>query len=216
MENITDGALLFKSQSAAVQQALRQACEAASQDGSFLITGESGTGKSILACFIYQRSSRRQEPFQIIDFASVTEHLIASELFGHKKGAFTGAVDNKTGLLEQAHKGTLFLDEIGTMPPPMQTKLLTFLDTQTFTRMGETKPVKVDVRVIAATNEDLWRCVQEKTFREDLFHRLNVINLYLPPLRERMEELPDLLELYRCELNVHRRDHKPPIRSYHP
>ena len=159
-------------------------------DVNVLVTGESGTGKEVIARAIHRISARRNEIFVPVDCASLPENLLESELFGYRKGAFTGAISEKKGLFEVAHKGTLFLDEIGEMPISLQSKLLRVLQERRFRRIGGREEIDVDVRVIAATNRDLAEAVSEKTFRGDLYYRLNVITLLLPPLRDRIEDVP--------------------------
>ncbi|MDD4099446.1 MAG: sigma-54 dependent transcriptional regulator, partial [Lentisphaeria bacterium] len=158
-----------------------------------LLTGESGTGKEVFARAIHQLSSRAKKPFIALHCAALNENLLESELFGHEKGAFTGASERTIGRFEHADGGTLFLDEIGEITPSTQVKLLRVLDTHTFERVGGAATIKVDVRLLAATNRDLKAMVAEGTFREDLYYRLNVVNLVLPPLRERQEDIPPLL-----------------------
>jgi len=166
---------------------------AARSDATVLITGESGVGKEVTARLIHQRSARRSSPFAAINCAGVPETLLESELFGHERGAFTGAAAQRRGRFEQADGGTLFLDEIGDMPAELQTRLLRVLSDGQFYRVGGHTPIKVNVRVIAATHQDLEVRVREGLFREDLFHRLNVIRLRLPALRERREDIPLLM-----------------------
>lgn len=165
----------------------------AGSDASVLVTGESGTGKELIAKAIHARSSRRNHPFVAINCGAIPETLIESELFGHKKGSFTGAIADNPGLFRQAHGGTMFLDEIGELPPQMQTKLLRVLQERTVRAVGDTKDVAVDVRVIAATNRDLKKEIKSGAFREDVFYRLNVVNVVVPPLRERREDIPHLV-----------------------
>ena len=159
-----------------------------------LITGESGTGKELVACALHENSNRASKPFIKVNCAAIPKELIESELFGHEKGAFTGAVSSKPGRFELAHEGTLFLDEIAEIPPSAQVKLLRAIQQQEFERVGGIRTVKVDVRIIAATNRDLQKLVHEGRFREDLFYRLNVVPVQLPPLRERPSDVPLLAE----------------------
>ncbi len=158
-----------------------------------LVLGESGVGKELVSRSVHFSSPRIEGPFIAINCAALPPHLIESELFGHEKGAFTGAVDRRAGKFELAHGGTLFLDEIGETDLATQAKLLRVLETQEFMRVGGTRPVKVDVRLVAATNVDLERFVREGRFREDLYYRLKVVTLQIPPLRERREDIPDLI-----------------------
>jgi two-component system NtrC family response regulator len=159
-------------------------------DVTVLLLGESGTGKELFAKAIHHNSARSNKPFVTIDCGAIPEHLLESELFGHRKGAFTGAVYDKRGLFEEAHGGTVFLDEMGNLPLSLQVKLLRVLEDGQFQRIGENTPRKVDARVIAATNRDLARMVEDGTFREDLYFRLNIVPIKLPPLRERREDIP--------------------------
>jgi DNA-binding NtrC family response regulator len=161
---------------------------------TILITGETGTGKEVVSRAIHHNSPRRMHRFVALNCSAIPETLLEAELFGHVRGAFTGAVGTRQGRLEQAHKGTLFLDEVGTMSPALQMKLLRVLQEREFERVGDSHTIKVDVRVIAATNSELARLVAEGVFREDLFYRLNVIPVQLPPLRDRKEDIPLLVQ----------------------
>ncbi|QQR74030.1 MAG: sigma 54-interacting transcriptional regulator [Holophagales bacterium] len=172
----------------------------ASSETTVLITGESGTGKEIVADLIRQGSPRAAKPFVAVNCAALPEQLLESELFGHEKGAFTGAAQTKIGRLEQAQRGTLFLDEVGEMSPLVQAKFLRVLQEREFQRLGGTRVLKADVRVIAATNRDLAAAMARGSFREDLFYRLNVFEIHIPPLRERIEDVPILAESFLEEL----------------
>ncbi|QPJ62284.1 MAG: nitrogen regulation protein NR(I) [Candidatus Nitronauta litoralis] len=165
-------------------------------DLAVLITGESGTGKEMVARALHYYSHRVEEKFIAINCAAIARELLESELFGHEKGAFTGAVESKKGKFELANRGTLFLDEIGDMEISLQAKILRVLQNNEFYRVGGREPVKVDVRIIAATNQNLHELMKQKLFREDLFHRLNVIQIPLPPLRERLEDVPHLANFF--------------------
>jgi nitrogen regulation protein NR(I) len=165
-------------------------------DATALITGESGTGKELIARAIYGHSQRSEKPFLAINCAAIPENLLESELFGHEKGAFTGATTQRIGKFEQCNGGTLFLDEIGDMTPATQTKILRVLQNGTFERVGGNQPVRVDVRIIAATNKPLEQAVADKQFREDLFYRLNVVRIHVPPLRERRGDIPLLVDYF--------------------
>jgi len=165
-------------------------------DSTVLIQGENGTGKELIAKAIHYNSSRKEKPFVIQNCSAFNDNLLESELFGHIKGSFTGAIKDKKGLFEMADKGTFFLDEIGDTSPTMQVKLLRVLQEGTFTPVGSTEMRKVDVRIVAATNRNLREMVEQGTFREDLYYRLNVINLRVPPLRERKEDIPLLAEFF--------------------
>jgi transcriptional regulator with PAS, ATPase and Fis domain len=171
-----------------------QAARLAEHDGTVLLLGESGTGKDHLARWIHQRSARRHGPFFTINCAALSRELAESELFGHEPGAFTGTKGRKRGLLELADQGTLLLDEIGELEPTLQAKLLTFLDSRTFVRVGGERTVSVSARLLAATNRDLLLEVERGAFRRDLYYRLAVVPLRIPPLRERIEDLSQLAD----------------------
>jgi DNA-binding NtrC family response regulator len=176
-------------------QSLFQLLETVARTSStILVTGETGTGKEVVARAIHHNSARRANRFVALNCSAIPETLLEAELFGHARGAFTGATATREGRFEQAHKGTLFLDEIGTTSPALQMKLLRALQEREFERVGDNQTIKVDVRVIAATNSDLTRMVAAGTFREDLFYRLNVIPIQLPPLRERRDDIPLLVK----------------------
>jgi two-component system, NtrC family, response regulator PilR len=168
----------------------------ASTNSTILINGETGSGKEVVARAIHQHSPRRLQRFVALNCSAIPETLLEAELFGHVRGAFTGAVGSRQGRLEQAHKGTLFLDEVGTMSSALQMKLLRVLQEREFERIGDTHTTKVDVRIIAATNSDLRRMVADGLFREDLYYRLNVIPVQIPPLRERKEDIPLLVQYF--------------------
>jgi Nif-specific regulatory protein len=170
--------------------------KAARSNSTVLLLGESGVGKEILARSIHNWSPRANKPFVAVNCVALSDHLLESELFGHEKGAFTGAHQQKKGLLEVAQGGTIFLDEIGDMKPSLQAKLLRVLQDREFDRVGGTQPIKVDVRVIAATNQDLKAAMKDGRFRKDLFFRLNVVSVVIPPLRERREDIPALAKFF--------------------
>jgi len=177
----------------AMQEVFRAIGRLARSNITVLINGESGTGKELVAHALHKHSPRANAPFIALNMAAIPKDLLESELFGHERGSFTGAQSRRTGRFEQANHGTLFLDEIGDMPAELQTRLLRVLADGEFYRVGGTEPVKVDVRIIAATHQDLEKLVAEGRFREDLFHRLNVIRVHLPSLRERREDIPLLM-----------------------
>ncbi len=177
-----------------MQSVLKTVSMVAPLKTTVLITGESGTGKEVIAKAIHYNSPRASRPLVVLNCAAIPENLLESELFGHERGAFTDAYAKKLGQFEHAHRGTIFLDEIGEMNPGTQAKILRVLEQGTFTRVGGTHPIQVDVRVIAATNRDLNAAIQEGSFRSDLFYRLNVVSIHLPPLRERRDDLPALIK----------------------
>jgi DNA-binding NtrC family response regulator len=186
-------ALHFLGNSHQVQQILSLIEQVAPTKSNVLILGESGTGKSLVAELIHKNSPRRDGPFISINCAAIPETLLEAELFGYKKGAFTGAVADKKGLIELANGGTLFLDEIGDLPLGLQAKLLKFLETYEFIPLGDVQKKKVDIRLISATNKNLEKLIEEGKFREDLYYRLSVIEIKIPPLRERKEDIPVLV-----------------------
>jgi formate hydrogenlyase transcriptional activator len=178
------------------RRALNEASLVANSDCSVLIQGETGTGKEVIARAIHAASPRRNAAFVAVNCAAIPAGLIESELYGHERGAFTGALTRTTGRFEAADHGTLFLDEIGDLPLELQPKLLRVLQEQQFERLGSQQPVRVDVRVVAATNQSLWQMVGEKKFRADLYYRLNVFPIWLPPLRERRDDILALTEYF--------------------
>jgi transcriptional regulator with PAS, ATPase and Fis domain len=179
-----------------MQEVLAMVERVAATQSTVLIGGESGVGKDLIAHAIHQKSRRASGPFVKINSTAIPENLLESELFGYEKGAFTGAATSKPGKFELADKGTLFLDEIGDVPPATQVKLLRVLQEREFERLGGTKTIKVDVRLIAATNRDLRAALEEGTFRQDLYYRLNVVPIDIPPLRDHKEDVPDLVKLF--------------------
>ncbi|HEY6221285.1 MAG TPA: sigma-54 dependent transcriptional regulator [Candidatus Eisenbacteria bacterium] len=184
----------FVGETASVRELHNMVTRVAGTDSTVLIRGESGVGKELVARAVHRQSRRARQPFVVVDCASLHENLLQSELFGHEKGAYTGAIRLKHGLFEVADRGTIFLDEIGEVTPPLQVKLLRVLETGIFRRVGGTADVKVDVRVIAATNRPLESMLKEGAFREDLYYRLNVFSIMIAPLRERREDIPLLVE----------------------
>jgi len=181
--------------------------QVAPSNASVLLLGETGTGKELVAKAIHYLSPRGSGPFVRVNCGALAENLLESELFGHVRGAFTGAIENRTGRFEAAHTGTVFLDEINTTTPKLQVKLLRVLQEHEFERVGDTQTIRVDTRVIAASNRDLAEEIEAGRFREDLYYRLNVVTIYLPPLRERREDIPELvghfLKVYNEENNRH-------------
>jgi DNA-binding NtrC family response regulator len=192
LENVED--LIGKSE--AMQAVLKQVESVAQSNSSVIITGESGTGKELIARAIHANSSRKFFPLVSVHCGALTESILESELFGHEKGAFTGALFNRKGRFEMADSGTIFLDEIATISPKMQIELLRVLETKRFIRVGGNKEISSDFRVICATNKDLKSMVEEGSFREDLFYRLNVVNIHVPPLRERTGDIPLLVDYF--------------------
>ena len=184
----------FIGQNASVRELLHLVGRVAETESTVLIRGESGVGKELVARAVHRRSGRARQPFVVVDCASLHENLLQSELFGHEKGAYTGAIRLKHGLFEVADRGTIFLDEIGELTPQLQVKLLRVLETGIFRRVGGTADIRVDVRMIAATNRALEVMMKDGTFREDLYYRLNVFSLQIPPLRERRDDVPTLVE----------------------
>lgn len=180
--------------SGVMQEVFAMVNKVARTESSVIIYGESGTGKELIAHAVHTQSTRRERPFVKLNCVAIPEGLLESELFGHEKGSFTGAVSQKKGKFELANSGTIFLDEIGDMTLTTQAKILRVLQEREFERVGGTKTVQVDVRIITATNKDLQKAVEEKQFREDLYFRLNVVPIYLPPLRDRKEDIPLLVE----------------------
>jgi len=189
-------------QTAAFQSVLNQVRIIATSDSATLIQGETGTGKEVIAQAIHQQSSRSQGPFVKLNCAAIPGPLLESELFGHERGAYTGACTQTKGRFQLADRGTLFLDEIGDLPLELQPKLLRALQEQEFERLGSSQTIRVDVRVVAATNQDLAQLVAKKQFRADLYYRLNVIPIYLPPLRERVQDIPLLVRHFVDELSA--------------
>lgn len=180
--------------SALTRQVIREVSKVANADAPVLLRGETGTGKSLIAQIIHARSRRKDKPCVTINCAAIPENLLESEFFGHEKGSFTGAIREKIGKFEFANGGTIFLDEIGELSPELQVKLLRVLQGQEFERVGGLKTIRVDVRIIAATNRNLEKAIQEHHFREDLFYRLNVLPIYIPSLRQRKEDISVLVE----------------------
>lgn len=189
----------FKSilgKSAVIQQAISAAEKVAGTDASVLLTGETGTGKEVFAQAIHHHSERSKQPFMAINCAAFSKELLENELFGHKAGAFTGAIKDSKGILEEADGGTVFLDEIGEMPIDLQSKLLRVLETGQFLKVGDSKPTLVNLRIIAATNRNLQNEIQQGHFREDLYYRIAVFQIYLPPLRERVVDIEALAQFF--------------------
>ncbi|MBL7684689.1 MAG: sigma-54-dependent Fis family transcriptional regulator, partial [Deltaproteobacteria bacterium] len=209
-EHVYDKQAKMIGQSKAIREIYKMIGKVSASDVPVFISGESGTGKELIAKSIHQSSNRNHRPFIAVNCAAIPKDLLESELFGYRKGAFTGANESRSGYFEAAHTGTLFLDEIGDMPSSLQSKLLRALQEKEITRLGSTEPIKIDVRVISATNQDLSKMVAEKRFREDLYFRLNVVPITVPPLRERKEDIEILashfLERFSDELQIPHRD----------
>ncbi len=193
----------FIGDSPVMQSLFKQLLRVAAVEAPVLITGETGTGKELAARMIHQKSARSSGPFVAVNCGALPEHLVESELFGHSKGAFTGALQDKTGFCEAANQGVLFLDEIGELPLPVQVKLLRFLDQRCFEKVGGTTPIHVDVRIIAATNRDLHAAVAQGSFRADLFYRLAVLHIQTPPLRQHPDDIPELAQHFLHEVAPH-------------
>jgi len=185
-----------------MQEIYKTIGKVAETSATVLIRGESGTGKELVARAIYQNSLRKDKPFLAVNCAAIPEALLESELFGHEKGAFTGAINKRIGKFQQCDGGTIFLDEIGDMSLSPQTKILRVLQGQTFEPVGSEKTTKVDVRVIASTNKDLWRAIERGEFREDLYYRLKVVTIFMPPLRQRKEDIPLLVDYFIQKFNA--------------
>jgi nitrogen regulation protein NR(I) len=204
-EEIRESEEALVGSSPAMQQVYKMIGQVAATEVTVLLRGESGTGKEMVARAIYHHSRRGDKPFLPVNCAAIPETLLESELFGHEKGAFTGALTRRVGKFEQCHGGTLFLDEIGDMTPATQAKILRVLQDRQFERLGGSERITSDVRVIVATNKDLEKAIREGTFRQDLYYRLKVVTLHLPPLRERKEDIPELvryfLQRFRADIN---------------
>ena len=196
--------------SEAMQQVFKMIGRVAGSDAAVMITGESGSGKELVACAIHNYSARSNKSFLAINCAAIPDNLLESELFGHEKGAFTGAHSQRVGRFEQCNKGTLFLDEIGEMPLQVQSKILRVLQEGEFSRVGGNETLKTDVRIVCATNKNLEEEVSKRTFREDLFYRLNVVRIQIPPLRKRTEDVKLLAEYFLQKIANHK--HAPPLK----
>ncbi|MCH2108967.1 MAG: sigma 54-interacting transcriptional regulator [Polyangiaceae bacterium] len=198
---------------ASMMEVFRKLQKVAQTDISVLVTGETGTGKELIAREIHRRSDREQGPFITVNCGAIPENLMESEMFGHVKGAFTGAVSSRGGRFQQADGGTLFLDEVGELTPQLQVKLLRALQERMVTRVGDSRPEKVDIRIVSATNRDLEEMIADGTFREDLYYRLNVVNLWLPPLRERAD---DVFIIAKALLSKYADELKSPVKGFSP
>jgi NtrC-family two-component system response regulator AlgB len=210
LRDAIDEAPMLESKSAAMRHLFDTARQAAHSDATILLTGESGTGKNVLARQVHRWSPRAAGPYVVVNCTTLSEELLESELFGHVRGSFTGAIKDKPGRLEAADKGTVFLDEIADLTPRLQAKFLRFAQERTFERVGSDNLIRVDTRIIAATNRDLEGEVAARHFREDLFHRLNVITLRVPPLRERREDILPLAQWMLRAAAI--RNHRPEMR----
>ena len=208
-----DGAQPCWSSGKAMQPVMTMVDRVADNDISVLLRGESGVGKEVIAREIHRRSPRRSAPFVKVNCAALPAELLESELFGHERGAFTGAASTRVGKFEFAQHGTIMLDEIGEMPQALQAKILHVLQDREFTKLGSNRTVEVDVRIIAATNRDLEQMMRQGTFREDLYYRLQVIEVHVPPLRERREEIPQLIEFFLLKFSsvYHRPANRPSL-----
>lgn len=205
---ISDNSQHIIGESAPMQVVLRQVAQVAPTKATVLITGETGVGKDVIAQAIHESSPRKDRPFKAVNCGAFYKDLLQSELFGHEKGSFTGATTQRRGVFEQADGGTLFLDEVAEMSPEVQVKFLRVLETQEFTRLGGERNIKVDVRIIAATNVDLVASVKQKKFRQDLYYRLNLFRIQIPPLRDRREDIPFFVSAFISELSA---EHGKPI-----
>jgi transcriptional regulator with PAS, ATPase and Fis domain len=202
-QNSKPGTLIGKSSE--IKKVLHIIDKVSVTDSTVLITGESGTGKELVAQSIHQKSPRKKKGMVTVNCSAIPATLLESELFGHEKGAFTGAHRLRIGRFERAHGGTIFLDEIGDMNPSLQVKLLRVIQEQTFERVGSTKSISANIRIIAATNKDLNKAIQDGIFREDLYYRLNVIPIWLPPLRKRKNDIPLLVNHFITKLSVQKK-----------
>ena len=210
---ISDNSRRIIGESEPMQVVLRQVAQVAPTKATVLITGETGVGKDVIAQAIHEGSPRKDKPFKAVNCGAFYKDLLQSELFGHEKGAFTGATTQRRGVFEQANGGTLFLDEVAEMSPEVQVKFLRVLETQEFTRLGGERNIKVDVRIIAATNVNLATSVNQKKFRQDLYYRLNLFRIQIPPLRDRREDIPLFVSAFVSELSA---EHGKPITGITP
>ena len=210
---ISDNSRRIIGESTPMQVVLRQVAQVAPTNATVLITGETGVGKDVIAQAIHESSPRNARPFKAVNCGAFYQDLLQSELFGHEKGSFTGATSQRRGVFEQADGGTLFLDEVAEMSPEVQVKFLRVLETQEFTRLGGERNIKVDVRIIAATNVNLVTSVRQKKFRQDLYYRLNLFRIQIPPLRDRREDIPLFVSAFVSELS---NEHRKPITGITP